>query len=143
MIVASLPNRFPKQHQLPAPSAPKRENAPGFHRPVRRRSDSGVLLVTSTLRLPSSVNATTDCSDSTLRMLFVWLGKRCACPTIAEVWQRVGYERKRIKDRNLQTVWRRVRVDEENSVSAVRLKKMVCYRLCRMAGKLGQRWRQF
>src|SRR5262249_8536498 len=114
---------------------------PGFHRPIRRRSGSGVLLATSTLRLPSSVNDTTDCSESTLRSLFVWLGKRCACPTIGAVWQQVGYERKRIKDRNFQAVWRRVRGNEENPVSAVRLEKMVCCWLCRMAGKLGRRRR--
>src|SRR5262249_56897280 len=96
---------------------------------------------TWTLRLPSWVNATTDCSESTLRSLFVWLGKRCACHTISAVWQQVGYERKRIKDRNFQAVWRRVRANEENPVSTVRLEKMVCYWFRCLACKPWRRWR--
>ena len=54
---------------------------------------------------------------------FVWLGKVCTCPTIAAGWWQIGYERRRIKDRNLQAVRPSVRVDEENIVSALRFKK--------------------
>src|SRR5215475_10189268 len=61
-ILASIPQRLPKQHRLPALSAPKRENASGFHRSIRRQSDSGVLPATSTSTLPSSVNITMGCS---------------------------------------------------------------------------------
>src|SRR5262245_25089 len=66
-ILVSLQQRLPKRHQLPALSAPKRENASDFHRSIRRQSDSVVLPATSTLRLPSSVNATTACSGCSVR----------------------------------------------------------------------------
>ena len=63
-ILVSLPRRLLKQHQLPAPSAPKRENAFVFHRSIRRQSDSSVL--PSTLRLP-------------YRLTLQWLAADVAC----------------------------------------------------------------
>src|SRR5262249_30012538 len=54
-------------HRLPAPSAPKRENAFDLHQRIRRRSDGGVLSATLSLRLPFSINATTDCSGCSVR----------------------------------------------------------------------------
>src|SRR5881398_1800558 len=75
-----------------------------------------------------------------LRLPLVWLGNRCGCPTIAAASQQ-RHEWHRTQNRNLQAVWGSIRVDEENSFSAVRRKEMVFNWLCRMAGEPGWRWR--
>src|SRR4029453_1512197 len=69
----------------------------------------------------------------TLWLLFVWLGNRSGCHTIAAGWHQTAHERKRIKNRNLQAVWRVFRVDEEDSVSTIRPKKMARNRFRRLA----------
>src|SRR5437762_7254826 len=65
--MVSLPGCLPKRQQLAALSVPKCENAFGFHRLIPRQFDSVVLCATSTLTLPSSVNATTACSGCRAR----------------------------------------------------------------------------
>src|SRR5881394_426086 len=65
--VVSLPQCLPERHQLAALSVPKHENQSVFHRLIPRLSDSVVLLATSALTFPSSVNATTACSGCRAR----------------------------------------------------------------------------
>src|SRR6266513_1973142 len=65
--MVSLPGCLPKRQQLAALSVPKCENAFGFHRLIPRQFDNVVLCATSTLTLPSSVNATTACSGCRAR----------------------------------------------------------------------------
>src|SRR5438477_7038079 len=65
--VVSLPQCLPERHQLAALSVPKHENPSVFHRLIPRLSDSVVLLATSALTFPSSVNDTTACSGCRAR----------------------------------------------------------------------------
>src|SRR5206468_2322548 len=73
------------RQQLAALSVPKCENAFGFHRLIPRQFDNVVLCATSTLTLPSSVNATTACSGCRARCSYEFIlsfsadkGGRCS-----------------------------------------------------------------
>src|SRR5438552_5218195 len=43
-----------------------------------------------------------------------------------ELFQNTRHERSQTQDRNLQTFWRSVRADEQDSISTVRPEKMAC-----------------
>ncbi len=52
-------------------------------------------------------------------------------------WHQTGYERKRIKNRNLQAVRRSLRVDEEDFVSAIRIEKWLVIGFAAWLANLG------
>ena len=63
---------------------------------------------------------------------------------LVEPFQNTRHERGQTQDRNLQTIWRSLRADEQDSISTVRLEKMVCDWFCGVLVRaFGGYWLQF
>src|SRR5947207_4633870 len=61
-----------------------------------------------------------------------------------ELFQNTRHERSQTQDRNLQTFWRSVRPDEQDSISTVRPEKMACNWFCGVLVRtFGRGWLQF
>src|SRR6266540_1409962 len=61
----------------------------------------------------------------------------------AKAFQNRAHERNKAEDRNFQTIWRSVRIDEEDSLSTVRLEEMARCRFRGISCRTFWRWRRF
>src|SRR6266508_2830698 len=61
----------------------------------------------------------------------------------AKAFQNRAHERNKAEDRNFQTIWRSIRIDEEDSLSTVRLEEMARCRFRGISCRTFWRWRRF